>query len=186
MILSCSLVTRHEHTLSFLFWIHTELLNVCNCLDYLYSETSQVPDQRGNPKLRTEGMVMCCFWSGISHTSWGDDRRVWSNSDMMISKRTTRRKTCSTAALSTRNLTWSHPVLNPGLRGKKPESSRLIKVQYVRACTYHTYYSRTMTNFVCLTVSIRVEIMSLSVCDENRGVIRLRGTLRCNVQKGKR
>jgi hypothetical protein len=36
----------------------------------------------------------------------------------------TRRKTCPSAALSTKNPTWLHPGLNPGRRGGKPATNR--------------------------------------------------------------
>jgi hypothetical protein len=42
-----------------------------------------------------------------------------------VKKRRNLRETCFSATVSTMNLTWSHPKLNPGLPGKKPASSRL-------------------------------------------------------------
>jgi hypothetical protein len=39
--------------------------------------------------------------------------------------RTTRRKTCPSATLSTTNPTWTDPGSNPGLRGEKPATNRL-------------------------------------------------------------
>ena len=37
----------------------------------------------------------------------------------------TRRKTCPSATLSTRNPTWTDPGSNPGLRGERPATNRL-------------------------------------------------------------
>jgi hypothetical protein len=39
--------------------------------------------------------------------------------------RSTRRKTCPSATLSTTNPTWSDPGSNPGLRGGMPAANRL-------------------------------------------------------------
>jgi hypothetical protein len=39
--------------------------------------------------------------------------------------RSTRRKTCPSATLSTTNLTWTDPGSNPGLRGERPATNRL-------------------------------------------------------------
>jgi hypothetical protein len=36
-------------------------------LNYLSSETSQVPGQRRNPKLLTETMILCCLVRAIAH-----------------------------------------------------------------------------------------------------------------------
>jgi hypothetical protein len=38
--------------------------------------------------------------------------------------RNTRRKTCSSATLSTTNPTWTDPGSNPGLRGERPAANR--------------------------------------------------------------
>jgi hypothetical protein len=57
--------------------------------------------------------------------------------------RSTRGQTCSSATLSTTNPTWTNPGLNPGLRGERPETNRVIhgtaNVMYV---TY-VYISKT-------------------------------------------
>jgi hypothetical protein len=39
--------------------------------------------------------------------------------------RRTRSETCPSATLSTINLTWTDPGLNPGLRGARPATNRL-------------------------------------------------------------
>jgi hypothetical protein len=39
--------------------------------------------------------------------------------------RNTRGKTCSTATLSTTNLTWTEPGSKPGLRGERPATNPL-------------------------------------------------------------
>jgi hypothetical protein len=39
--------------------------------------------------------------------------------------RITRRKSCSSATLSTTNPTWTDPGSNPGLRGERPATNRL-------------------------------------------------------------
>jgi hypothetical protein len=39
--------------------------------------------------------------------------------------RSTRRKTCPSATLSTTNPIWTDPGSNPGLRGKRPATNRL-------------------------------------------------------------
>ena len=39
--------------------------------------------------------------------------------------RSTRRKICPSATLTTTNLTWTDPGLNPGLRGERLATNRL-------------------------------------------------------------
>jgi hypothetical protein len=47
----------------------------------------------------------------------------WNETDR--EKPTTRRKTCTSATLSTTNLTWNDPGSNPGLCGERPVTNRL-------------------------------------------------------------
>jgi hypothetical protein len=62
-------------------------------------------------------------------------------------KRTTRRKTCPNATLSTTNPTWTDPGSNPGLRSGRPATDRLshgtaipLHVNYVGSWSWCTQY----------------------------------------------
>jgi hypothetical protein len=52
--------------------------------------------------------------------------------------RSTRRKTCPSATLSTTNPTWADPGSNPGLRGGRPTANRLSHGTALEADTYKT------------------------------------------------
>jgi hypothetical protein len=55
------------------------------------------------------------------------DTSLESDGGMILTgeNRTTRRKTCPSATLSTTNPTWIDPGANPGLRGKRPATNHL-------------------------------------------------------------
>ena len=44
---------------------------------------------------------------------------------LTVQNRSTRRKTCPSATLSTTNQTWADPKSNPGLRGERPSTNHL-------------------------------------------------------------
>jgi hypothetical protein len=69
----------------------------------------------------------CATWSGLSHTSWGDDRWVWSNGGMMLTvgKRRTRRKTWPSATLSNTNPKCTQTGVNPDLGGERQATNFL-------------------------------------------------------------
>jgi hypothetical protein len=58
--------------------------------------------------------------------------------------RSTRKKTCTSATLSTINPTWPDPGLNPGRRGEKPATNRLsygvvFRFRLTRWTTYQIF-----------------------------------------------
>jgi hypothetical protein len=53
--------------------------------------------------------------------------------------RTTRKKTCPSATLSTSNPTWIYPGANPGLRGERPATNNLIHGTACRSCYSKCY-----------------------------------------------
>ena len=63
--------------------------------------------------------------------------------------RSTRRKTCPNATLSTTNLTWTNPASNPGLRGYRPATNRLSHDMAVT-------YTHIALIIVALAMSIRI------------------------------
>jgi methionyl-tRNA formyltransferase len=56
---------------------------------------------------------------------------------MTVENRSTRGKTCPIATLSTTNPTWTHPGLNPGLRGGRPATNCLSHGTAMNSVTPH-------------------------------------------------
>jgi hypothetical protein len=75
-------------------------------------------------------------------------------------KRSTRRKTCPSATLSTTNPTWTDPESNPGFRGERLATNRLR-------------HGTAMPMFVCLILDYGSNFQ-LTLC---RYVGYLRGTI---------
>jgi hypothetical protein len=59
--------------------------------------------------------------------------------------RSTRRKTCPSATLSTTNPTWTDPGSNPDLRSDRPATNRLSHGTAFRPLTYENVYQFTFT-----------------------------------------
>jgi hypothetical protein len=64
--------------------------------------------------------------------------------------RSTRRKTCPSATLSTTNPTWTDPGSNPGLRGERPAANSLSHGTAVRlySCDNIKDYNQKKQNVV--------------------------------------
>jgi hypothetical protein len=78
------------------------------------------------PNIENED-VICAAWSRLSHDSSGDDRRA-RGTGVMISRGKREKlgnKPVPVPLRSAMNLAWSHPGLNPRLRGEKPTPNLL-------------------------------------------------------------
>jgi hypothetical protein len=85
-------------------------------------------------------------------------------------KPTARRKTCSSATLSTTNPTWTDPGSNPILRSERPATNRLshgtafsVMLRRVDLCL-SPYHFATITNYPFLNPNSCTRCSSISPC----------------------
>jgi hypothetical protein len=99
-------------------------------------------------------------------------------------KRTTRRKTCPSATLSTTNPKWTDPGSNPGIRGERPATNRLrhgtafrcnltfyttLKISRIRITGTRDAY--LLTSFACLLPRIIIPCFHTGLFEQNFWVI---------------